>query len=167
MAELQRRGIPFVADDEGMIRQLGPSRRARGDETRLFIRDGNAVEHAPFASRQTVLVEGLEAPEQAELDELTATVTEHLSSLGRVPLNERGIAALERGDLSGSGERPVPGLAPDQLVATDDLITMVQEDMLDLDAAWLDRFERWAELRSRFSNERVALFLEPDDGAAS
>ena len=56
MMWLQEQGIEFRVDDEGMIRQLGESRRADGDEpTRIFQLEG--VEARTFAGPECLLAE--------------------------------------------------------------------------------------------------------------
>ncbi len=164
MAELQRREIPFVVDDEGMVRQLGPSRRAGPDAQRLFIREGEAARTMAPGQRRAVFVEGLDDAEQAELDQLSDAVVAHLEELGAVPLNARGRAALERGDLTVAASRPeVLTSEPSALLATRELGFMVERDLLDLSAVEEERFDRYAALQRASDYETVALFLAPLD----
>lgn len=164
MAELQRRDIPFVVDDEGMVRQLGPSRRAEPGTPRLLIREGDATQVTPPGERRVVLVEGLDGAEQEELDDVRSAVLAHLEDLGRVPLAPRGEAALARGDLPVAAARPeVLTVDPAALLATRELDFMVERDLLDLDGAWRARFARYAELQRAWDYETVALFIAPPD----
>ena len=52
-AELQRRGVPFVVDDAGLVRQLGDQYANHGQASvRLFIREGaDALNEQPGAQR--------------------------------------------------------------------------------------------------------------------
>lgn len=169
MAGLQRRGIPFVVDDEGMVRQLGPARRAGPDAQRLVIREGDATQLVPWGERRAVLVEGLGPGERAELDALEVAVLAHLAELGGVPLDERGRAALARGDLPVAASRPeVLTTDPGALLASRELVFMVERDLLDLDGGAAADFERYAALQRTWDLETVALFLAPRErgGAA-
>ena len=168
MAELQRRGIPFVVDDEVMVRQLGPSRRAGPDAQRLLIREGDATQQMPPGQRRAVLVEGLDKQEQAELEEVRTEVLGHLEALGRVPLDERGATALARGDLPVAADRPEAlTTEPEALLATRALGFMIERDLLDLDERWQIAFDRYAELQRAWDYETVALFIAPLDRPAS
>lgn len=162
MAELQRRGIPFLVDDEGMERQMGSSRRLRGQEAqRLVIREGDATSALPGA-RRAVLVEGLDRDQRRELERLRSAVGTHLGTLRAVPLNERGRAAQARGRLAS----PLP---PDVrlLLGHRLLLQLVEDDLLDREHPWHDRFARYAELQRRWDRRTVGLFLAPLDWAPS
>lgn len=165
MAELQRRDIPFVVDDEGMVRQLGPSRRADPGTERLLIREGDAALATPPGWRRAVLVEGLDDSERAELAELAGAVLSRLEAIGRAPLNEEGEAALAAGALPVAGARPEV-LATDlpALLATRELSLLVERGWLDLDDDDGRPFARYAELQERFDRLTVALFVAPPEG---
>lgn len=168
MVELQRRGIPFGVDDEGMIRQLGPSRRAGPGDQRLLVREGDATQQTPPGQRRAVLVEGLDYQEKAELEDVRAEVLGHLEDLGRVPLNERGETALALGDLPIAADRPeVLTTEPEALLVTRELGRMIERDLVDLDERWQAAFDRYAELQRTWDYETVALFIAPPDGVAS
>ena len=165
MAELQRRGIPFVVDDEGMVRQLGPSRRAAPGDRRLLIREGDGTQEAPPGARRAVLVEGLDAAGKAELAQLRAEVVGTLRALGGVPLNERGRAALAGGDLPVLASVPAPpGPEPEALLASRELAFLVEHDLLERVAGRRAVFERHTALQRTWDRETVALFVAPPDG---
>jgi hypothetical protein len=162
MSELRRRGIPFVADDEGMVRQLGPSRRADGGEARLLVRDGAGSLEAPDGSELAVLVRGLDEAEQRELDQLDVAVADHLRARGDVPLNDRGRDAVDRGDLPAVQDQPALLVEdPERFVDLPELVYLVEEDLLALDPGWQQRFDRWAALTTQFREGTVALFVVP------
>ena len=161
MAELQRRGIPFVVEDEALVRQLGESRRLEGEAKRLQVLQGPNARTAPAGSRQVALVEGLTDEEQVELEELMASLAEHLrdeplrvteegvAALGR-PEHAPGVAAIRAGDAEG-------------IVSSHVLVFLVEEDLLELDEGWAPRFERYADLQRRTDRDTVALYLKPLD----
>ncbi|MBI2709543.1 MAG: hypothetical protein HYX34_07590 [Actinobacteria bacterium] len=160
MAELQRRGIPFVVDDEGMVRQVGERRRAKGGETRLLIREGDAALSTPAGLARHVLVQGLSDRERREMDRLRLLVAQHLRAVGRVPLNARGrqvVAARSQATLRRIIGRDDVGA----LLAYRGLSLLVSNDLLVLDPAWQRRFDRYVELQTRWDRATVGLFLAP------
>ena len=159
MAELQRRGIEFVvpADDEVMIRQLGPTRRFDGTnaERLLLVREGEAVRTPPPGTERVALVEGLGEAERAEVVALTGTVT---ARLGEQPLrlNRAGLDAVASGTVADPD-----GLAPDALVSTRLLFALAERDLLDVDAGLRADLDRLGGLVSRADVETVAVFVGP------
>jgi hypothetical protein len=62
-AEMQDRGIPFVFDDEGFIRQFGEGRRNDGDAVlRLWQVEGSAALEVPPGAERVALTEGPSGP---------------------------------------------------------------------------------------------------------
>jgi len=62
-AELQDRGIPFVFDDEGSVRQFGEGRRHDGSASlRMWQRQGQAALDVPEGAERVALAEGPEGP---------------------------------------------------------------------------------------------------------
>ncbi|MGH9012341.1 MAG: hypothetical protein ACRDZ1_00115 [Acidimicrobiia bacterium] len=163
MAELQHRGIPFVVDDPGMIRQLGPSRRFTGTNARaaLSLRIGDEARVAPPGARRVALHEGLTAEEQLELAALETRIDRYIRD-GRLRLNRRGREALRNGDLPTLRRQSWrQSVDPEPLFSSRELVWAVRQDLLVLDDRWARRFERYAELRDRWDNETVAIFLQP------
>jgi hypothetical protein len=75
LAELRRRGLDFVVDDSGMVRQLGSSRRHRGDATvRIQLHETGVGRELPADGTVVASVSGLEPPEVAELEALREQV---------------------------------------------------------------------------------------------
>jgi hypothetical protein len=161
MAELQRRGVPFVVDDATLVRQLGPDRRFTGSNARalLFVVTGDATGVAPRGARRVAVVQGLSAQEQLELSRLEKRIEEYVAD-GRVRVNRRGGAALERlvtarGGSSGQGGDPERALTPREVAGLGQAGFLVAAD------GWGRRFERYADLHDRRDDDTVALFLEP------
>jgi hypothetical protein len=162
VAELQRRGITFVAGDPVLVRQYGPARRFDGHNARaqLLLRTGGGVQDAPPGSRRVALGEGMSPAERRELARLEREIRDYVDA-GRLRPNDRGQAALARGEL--------PNLAAVQSKTADahalfdsrELELMVQRRDLVLDDTWARRFERYADLQRRFDLETVALFAAP------
>ena len=162
MAELQRRDIPFVVEDEGMVRQLGSGRRLQGEAQRLEIIDGPGALVGPAGSRRMALVEGLDGDEQQELEVLAAQVGEHLETLGTVPLTPAGSRALQRPDRA-NDLALVESTDVDALLESRVLAFLIESDLLDLDADVAPGFERYADLQRRWDRATVALYLKPFD----
>jgi hypothetical protein len=69
LAELRRRGMTFVVDDLGMVRQLGSTRGHRGDATvRLQLHETGLDRELPADGVVIASVSGLEPAELAELE---------------------------------------------------------------------------------------------------
>lgn len=169
IAELQRRDIPFAFQDEGLVRQFGSSRRLDGDAQRLLIREGDSALITPAGMRRAVLVEGLTATERRELVEVRDEVLDHLRSLGRLPLNDRGTVAISQ--KHNARRRQVveaSDLNAEMLVESRTLQFLIENRLLELDENVRPRFERYAELQQKWDRETVGLFLAPlDEGPPS
>jgi hypothetical protein len=62
-AELQHLGIPFVFDDEGLIRQFGEGRRHEGDaDLRMWLVEGDAARTVPPGVERIGFAEGRALP---------------------------------------------------------------------------------------------------------
>jgi len=168
IAELQRRGIPFVAREPGLVRQFGPARRydGRNARTELLLRTGDATLEAPPGSRQVARGEGLSAADQRELARLKALARE-LVAEGRLHLNERGRAAVARGNLPKLVEVREQGADPQALLDSRELDMMVKERYLDVDGVWARRLRLYADLQHRWDLETVALFVTPLDASST
>jgi hypothetical protein len=163
LAELQHRGIPFVVDDPGMIRQLGPSRRFTGTNARaaLSLRIGDEARVTPPGARRVALHEGLTAEEQLELAALETRIEKYIRD-GRLRLNRRGREALRNGDLPTLRRHSLRQIVdPELLFSSRELVWSVRQDLLVLDDRRAQVFERYADLQDRGDNETVALFLQP------
>jgi hypothetical protein len=169
MAELQRRGVPFVVEDPILVRQLGPERRFTGSNAQatLFLRGGDRARVGPPGARRVAIVEGLDAAEQRELAGLEERIGEYIRDQG-LRLNRRGRAAVKRGVLQDpAGEATTEGVDPEPLFRSGALADLVRAEVLALDEPWARRFERYADLHEQWDRRTAALFLRPIATAAA
>jgi hypothetical protein len=161
MLELQRRGIPFVLTDPVFIRQVGDGRRDRGTaDARIYLVRGDGTQVVPPGQRRVALVEGLDPDEHRELTRLRSEIAAELER-DSIRLTERGEEARVLGRLPGAVAFMDGGMAAADLVAGDEVVFMVENDLLDLDGEAADRFERYADLQRRWQRHTVAVFLDP------
>ena len=169
-AELQLRRIPFVTGDAALERHLGPARHFNGRNAKaaLLLRTGDATLEAPPGSRQVARGEGLSVADQRELSRLKMQIVEYLAQ-GRLRLDGRGQAALERGSLPNLAQVQGSGADPRTLFTSRELDVMIRERYLVLDNVWSKRFERYADLQHQWDQQTVALFVAPirSDGATN
>jgi hypothetical protein len=163
MAELQRRGIPFVVDDPIMVRQLGPARRFTGSnaDAALVLKTGEAARAPSPGARRIALREGLAPPDQRELSRLTDQIVEYLRRHRPLRLDEHGRNALEDGAFPTMRRYLSGEVDAAALVESRDLAAMVRAGLVVLDDLQARRFERYAGLQSRSDDETVALFVRP------
>ena len=161
-AELQRRGIPFVTGDPGLERHLGPARHYNGRNAKaaLLLRTGDATLEAPPGSREVARGEGLSAADQRELSRLKTEIAEYLAQ-GRLRLDRRGQAALERGALPHLAQVQRSGVDSRTLFTSRELDVMIRKHFLVLDDVWSKRLERYADLQHQWDLQTVALFVAP------
>jgi hypothetical protein len=161
MAELRRRNIPFVVNDEGMVRQLGDHRRLHGDAQRLLFRQGNAALKTPEGARRVVFVEGLTSDEKRELEDLRAAIIAHFDKRP-VEVTPYGKRVLEQPayepirTLAGRGDATT-------LEKYGGINFLITHDLLVADPSWQDRYDRYVELVRRWDQRTLALFLAPLD----
>jgi hypothetical protein len=161
-AELQLRGIPFVTGDAALERHLGPARHFNGRNAKaaLLLRTGEATLEAPPDSRQVARGEGLSAADQRELSQLKTQIAEYLAQ-GRLRLDRRGQAALERGTLPNLAQIQRSAVDPRVLLSSRELDVMIRDHLLVVDDVWSKRFERYADLQHQWDQQTVALFVAP------
>jgi hypothetical protein len=164
VAELQRRGIPFVARDPVLVRQYGPTRRFNGHNAKaaLLLRTGAAADEVPSEGRRVARGGGLSAGDQRELSQLEAQIGKYVEE-GRLRLNARGQAALDAGNLPTLAQVQGGGVDPRFLFETRELDVMIEQRLLVLDETWVGRFERYARLQRDRDRVTVALFVGPPD----
>lgn len=165
IAELQQDGVPFVARDATLVAQLGPGRRFTGHNATeaLLLRIGDAARRAPAGSRRVAFAAGLDARSRHELDTLHHRLAQYLHDHG-VQLNGSGRADLAHGKLPALrtlGAELGPGLDPEPLFTSRDVVTLVRNHDLVLDTTWEPRFARYADLQYQWDRATVALFLAP------
>jgi hypothetical protein len=158
MAELERRGIPFVAKDPMLVAQLGPARRFNGTNARseLFLRVGNDRLTAPPGTPRVAEHQGVTGREQREVSNLQNEIADYIRQ-GRLRLTRRGMEDLRR-----HGGLATLNLAdPLALFATGQLVDLVHHGYLDLDRSWAQRFARYAYLEDQWDIHTVQLYLAP------
>jgi hypothetical protein len=163
-AELQRRGIEFRSTDDGIIRQLGPSRKADGDEpTRLVLVEGPTAAEPLAGAVRVAYASTLTAADRRELARLTAEVSAIIADRG-VPLSDLGEAADAVGALEVEPDPFGVFREPGQVVVYGQLVGLVDLGLVAPEPADRALFERWAALRYRAERETVGLFAFPGDG---
>jgi len=164
VAELQRRGIPFVARDPVLVRQYGPTRRFNGHNASaaLLLRTGAATGDTPTGSRGVARGEGLSPGDQRELSRLEAQIGKYVEE-GQLRLKAQGQAAVDAGNLPNLTKVQGGGVDPRVLFDSRELDVMIQQHFLALGPPWTARFERYAELQRDHDRKTVALFLGPPE----
>jgi hypothetical protein len=171
MATLQQRGIEFVVDEEGWVRQLGRDRRFLGDNAtaRIGYRLGSAALVPPPGGRIVAAHRALGPAAQRERGRLAAAVSRFLEA-GRLRLSRRGALLVRRGQFGTlvplvNGPAPLPA---GRVLASGELLRAVPAGALDLPPRWERRFRRWAALEERFAFRTVGVYVAPlvsGDGA--
>lgn len=163
MAALQEMRVEFRVNDEGWIDQLGPS-RAVGDDvvatiTQVHGEDAYApTPTVPIGARLLARVAGLSPAEQKEMIALRREVTEVVDRDG-LRLNRRGLAAAAAGELREIANFGTGGLDGSALLEFGAFDHLIDQNLVVVDPAWRDRFERLVVLNRRWSDDTVALFL--------
>ena len=162
LVEMQRRGIPFVARDPGLVRQLGPNRQYTGHNatTALLLRMGTATLSAPPNSRSVATAEGLSATDEHTRVTLERQITGYLLQVG-LALNRRGELAVQRGALPPLASTSAGGFDPQALILSGALVTLITQHDLALNPTWAPRFARFAQLEQAWERQTVALYLAP------
>lgn len=165
LAELGRRGVDFVRDAPGGVRQLGPRRAHDGDaDAKVIVRWGSAALDGPQGTRRVALASVLTDDETDTWLRLRARL-ERAIDRGDVALTAAGAAAARRGELgppTEDGERdPVPlGLLAPSTLFTEAL----DEGWVRVRGVSSGDLERWVELTPELASGTVAVWLVDDDG---
>jgi hypothetical protein len=162
MAELDRRGIPFVVDDAGLVRQVGEGRRQDGPvDGVLMVRQGEAALDGIPGTERVALVRGLSAAEEQEWSTLRAQIAAFLAR-GELRLDADGTASAKN-DLLPETARQMASATPDAdaWLASTEIPLLAQEHLLALDPTWTARFDRYAALQTAREQLTVGLFVGP------
>lgn len=161
MAELDRRGVEFRLDEEGMIHQFGRSREAVGEEQgRLFQREGDAAFEAPSGGTLIARVVGLSESDRAKMEQLQAELSAHIAETG-LTLNAAGREAVRLGAVRGFGSPESVLRQAEPFIRSYDFVRLAQDDLAVADPAWRARLRRYGALRERWMEHTVAIYLVP------
>ncbi|CAN5835290.1 hypothetical protein BH24ACT3_BH24ACT3_15770 [soil metagenome] len=161
MAELQRRDVPFLVDDPGMVRQLGPVREFEGEaEARIFHETGDAALTTPPGTRRVAFHEGLAGDEEDELARLREELADQVGDDG-LDLTDEGRADVDDGQFPLVADHLHGRVAAETLVRFGELAELVRRDLLVIDDEWASTYERWSTLEFRRARQTVAVYLEP------
>jgi hypothetical protein len=162
LASLQRRGISFVVDDEGLLRQLGPHRRfdGRNPRARLWVRAGrSALDQAPPGARLAAVHRGLADAEEAELRRLRERIRHLVEGGGGLRLTESGRQEL-RGSASLLEQFSAERRDGRRLLESDLLVNLHELGLLEPDPVPPSLIERYGELRQQWDARTVAVFVD-------
>ncbi len=164
MATLQRRGVEFVVDEEGWVRQLGRDRRFLGDNAtaRIGYRLGTAGLRPPPGGRLVAVHRALGPAAGRERERLGARLVRYLEA-GRLRLSPRGVDLVRRGQLGTlaplvSGPTPLPGR---KVLVSGELLRALPAGALELPPRWERRFRRWVALEEAFAFRTVGVYVAP------
>ena len=162
MLELQRHGVGFLVDEEGLVRQLGEGRRFQGQaDGRLYLEIGEqARADPPIGHRRVALVEGLSRAERTELGAVRGRADAAVRTRG-VELSAAGASALARGRLPVLAAAGARGAG--DLLRSRELVDMVLSGFIDPDQPGAALLQRWADLQHRDDTLTVAAFVGPLD----
>jgi hypothetical protein len=164
VAELRRRQIPFVAKSSALVRQFGPRRQYDGNnaDAELLLRVGDEAAGEIPGARRVALHQGLSRNEQRERARLAAAISDYLTRAGSLRLTSRGRQAMDAGELP-TLQRQLDGPSFDAapLIASGELVNLVDDRGIEAGAAWMYRFERYAALETRWNEQTVAVFERP------
>ena len=163
-AELQRRDIPFVVENGGLVRQFGPERRYDGTNARseLLLETGDAALAGVPGGRRVALYEALSASEQDRLATLRDTLTTAFERDGAVRLTAAGEDALAAGALPVlEGQRAAGTFDPAALVASGEVRDMVEQDLITVGSHDRAAFREYAALQRVWDDQTVGIFVRP------
>ncbi len=168
--ELERLGVPWFVDEQGLAKQLGPSRMySGGASVRLFLLEGDAARETPPGVRRVAFVEGLTGDEPTELANVKAELTSFIADGGLVLRRDLSEAqrftdfaelpALTEAWLRDPEYLLAEGTASPSFVRA--LVYLVVNDWLDVPERWDSLLERYADLQYQADRLTVAVFAEP------
>ena len=162
-AAMQDRGIPFVFETDGLVRQFGERRRYRGDaDVRIWLVRGTAALEEPLRQgvERIALVRGLDDEETAELARLERRLRQQAGDTG-LALNAAGRDAVRAGRLPATALDPEPGQHPFEAIG--DLNLAVDQGWIDLSPRQAGAYQRLVELRTRQFLGTLAVLAAPVD----
>lgn len=185
IAELNRRGVPFVVTDAVLVRSLGSHRRFNGHNAtaELRVRTGDDAYVPPPGGHRVALHEDLTVAERRELASLKQQVRSYLRANG-LQLTPKGKAAFARLAAAGSklsppttptsppsssatsptasaGAAGASAFDPDALLANRAFVNMIDQGYLALSGRWIEVFYRYAQLQAQRDTRTVGVFVGP------
>jgi hypothetical protein len=167
---LQEAGIPFLADDPHLLRQIGTFRRYHPGDARLRLVVKGGVDATASPGERLVaswhpLTAGQEARRRALHDELVDLVAEH-----GVPLTPTGRYAVDVLDLDAvAATIAVARDHPEPVVDADVLgllwngvpAALAGHRLIDTDVLPADLLDEWTDLARRHDEEPISLYVAP------
>jgi hypothetical protein len=162
MAELQRRGIPFVVDVEGLARQLGDERRYDGTNAthRIFYRWGEDALDTPAGARRVAFHHAFDVDDHYEFNVVKEQIADALRAgeLRLTPFGERQIAAGRYAVLADALRDEA---SAEDVFRARQFVSAFNDGVLDVPPALVPVFERYVELQRKQDREEVAVFVAP------
>jgi hypothetical protein len=162
MAELQRRGVPFYVDVEGLVRQLGEERRYDGTKARnrIFYRWGEDAGETPPGAVRIANHHGLGYQEHYQFNQLKEQIADELRA-GRLKLTPFGEREIARGEYAVLARALRGEATADEVFRTRQFGAAFRDGVLDVRPPWTARFRRYVELQRKWDREEVAVFVAP------
>ncbi len=162
MAELQRRGVPFVVDVPGLVRQLGENRRYDGTNARyrILYRIGEDTLDPPPSLTEVAFHHGLGMKEHAQMNRLKAEIADEMDA-GRLKLTAFGRAAIAQGRYAvlAAGLRGDASAA--DVFKSRQFTSGFEDGVLDVKPPWTARFKRYVTLQREWDRAEVAVYVAP------
>jgi hypothetical protein len=162
MSALQRNGIDFFVEDEGMVRQLGEARRFDGRaQTRLFLLEDRPALDVPAGATRVALATPLSGAEVVALLDGEQQITAWITANG-LPLTAEGRVLVGSGSLGVTiGETDAAASDAARLVSTGAVARLATAGALDLPPDVTGAFQVTARLRGQVDLRTVAVFAQP------
>jgi hypothetical protein len=162
MAELQRREIPFYVDVEGLVRQLGESRRYNGANARyrIFYRIGENSLSTPAGAKRVAFHHALGFDEHYQFSRVKEDIARELTD-GNLRLTPFGRRAIARGDYAVLAAGLRGEASAEDVFKARQFVSGFREGVLDVKPPLTSKFTRYVELQRRWDREEVAVFVAP------
>jgi hypothetical protein len=162
MAELQRRGIPFVVDVEGLVRQLGEERRYDGTNARyrIFYRWGEDAENTPPGATRIANHHALGVQEHYQFSRVKEQIADAVRA-GQVRLTPKGERAVRSGEYQVLARALRGDASADDVFRSRQFVSAFRDGIIAVQPPLTARFRRYVELQRKWDKEEVAIFVAP------
>ena len=162
MAELQRRGVPFVVDIDGLVRQLGENRRFNGTNAqyRIFYRIGEDTLETPPNATRVAFHHGLGLKEAYQMNRLKTQIADEMQA-GRLHLTDFGRTAIAEGKYAVLAAGLRGDVSAEDVFKARQFTSGFEDGVLDVKPPWTARFRRYVTLQRKWDHEEVAVFIAP------